>query len=58
MTCLDMTALIVLVVVATAGRNISRDLGETDMLVMSSMASALFMGLRLFNVSTESEVTQ
>ncbi|BAO43881.1 hypothetical protein TBH_C0951 [Thiolapillus brandeum] len=48
-TYLDMTPLIVLaLVVAIAGRYISRGLGETDMLVLSGVASALFMGLRFF----------
>jgi len=49
MTYLDMTPLIVLaLVVAIAGRYISRGMGETDMLVLSGVATALFIGLRFF----------
>lgn len=43
----DMTPLLVLlVVIAMAGRYISRGLGEVEMLVLSGVATALFMGLR------------
>lgn len=43
----DMTPLlVVLVVVAMAARYISRGIGDTEMLVLSGVASALFMGLR------------
>ena len=43
----DMTPLLILlVVVATAARYISRGVGDTEMLVLSGVATALFMGLR------------
>jgi len=46
---LDMTpVLILLLVVAMAGRYVSRGIGEIEMLVLSGVASALFMGLRFF----------
>jgi hypothetical protein len=49
MTYLDMTPLIVIaLVVAIAARYVSRGLGDTDMLVLSGVATALFMGLRFF----------
>lgn len=43
----DMTPLLILlIVIAIASRYISRGLGDTEMLVLSGVASALFMGLR------------
>jgi len=46
---LDMTpVLILMMVVAMAGRYVSRGIGEIEMLVLSGVASALFMGLRFF----------
>jgi len=43
----DMTPLLVLlIVVAIAGRYISRGVGDTEMLVLSGVATAIFMGLR------------
>ena len=46
---LDMTpVLILMMVVAMAGRYVSRGIGETEMLVLSGVATALFMGLRFF----------
>ncbi len=45
----DMTPLvIVLLVIGIAGRYISRGLGDTEMLVLSGVATAIFMGLRFF----------
>ena len=45
----DMTPLVVvLLVIAIAGRYVSRGLGDTEMLVLSGVATALFMGLRFF----------
>jgi hypothetical protein len=40
--------LILMMVVAIAARYVSRGMGDTDMLVLSGVASALFMGLRFF----------
>ncbi len=48
-TYMDMTPLIVVgVVIAMAGRYVSRGIGEVEMLVFSGVATALFMGLRFF----------
>lgn len=45
----DMTPLvIVLLVIAVAGRYVSRGLGDTELLVLSGVATAIFMGLRFF----------
>ncbi|WP_290798990.1 ATP-binding protein [Halomonas sp.] len=45
----DMTPLVVvLLVIAIAGRYVSRGLGDTEMLVLSGVATAIFMGLRFF----------
>lgn len=45
----DMTPLvIVLLVIAVAGRYVSRGLGDTELLVLSGVATAVFMGLRFF----------
>lgn len=45
----DMTPLlVVLLVIGIASRYISRGLGDTEMLVLSGVATAIFMGLRFF----------
>ncbi len=47
MQYVDMTPLVILlIVIAMAGRYISRGVGDTELLVLSGVATAIFMGLR------------